>query len=140
MTLRMTLSCALRFDMVPPTVSVATHTRVGGPPTSLATQLGLRKTHGCFTNMHKPKHKVLAVLFYIFSLPCAHAYNGHIFFNHSFTKWLHATSGDIDSMEHSHQTAAPQAAGFQDAAHGGADLGASEAGRRSPRARVRSPP
>ena len=105
MTLGMTLSCELRFDMVPPTGVSATHTRVGGPPTSLATQLGLRETHGCFTNQHKPKHMVWALLFFIFSLPYANAHNGHIFLNHSFTKWLHATSGDSNSMACSQQRA-----------------------------------
>ena len=94
-----TLSWTSRSVMVPPTVSVATHTRVGGPPTSSAMQFGLRKTHSCFTNLHKPKHLVLAVLFSITPLSSANAYHGYTFFNPSFAQWNQASSnlsGHID--------------------------------------------
>ena len=99
-----TLSWTFRSDMVLPTRSVATDTHVGGPPTSLAMQFGLRKTQDCFTNLHKPKHLVLAVLFSISSSPCTNTYNGHSFFNHSFSKWLQAKSGDLDSVTQQQQS------------------------------------
>ena len=43
----------------------------------------------------KPAHLVLAVLSLTFSLPCAHAHNRNVFLDHSYAKWLQATSGKL---------------------------------------------